>query len=396
MTLKKQQWLQLLSLTLAHAVADTYVGIIAPVLAPMQTHYKISMSLLIIISSMIGFCANIFQIPIGHIKATWRTPVFIAIGVLLAGTAVFIPNLPPGNISLIGMVAIAAAAGFGVATVHPEGLRAVHGLDRISPSLSTAVFMVAGFCGFAIGAVLSSTLTEHFGLRSLRWLYLAAPLAIIPLLLTKIKLHIDTRSKDDEPERSSEIPSIPFMPLLLMATILATGSAIQATLLPTYLYKEVGYSLSFSGLSFTLFGAGGVVGAITWGMLAPKIGHLRILIFGTLLGAPLTALYLWLAPQSKMAALLLVFTAFIVYTGFPMCVTLARYAKSSLHFSQRIGLISGGSWGVAAMSIWILGPISEKTGFGPLLHLTWIGYLIACVIAIWILRQQKRIFQETT
>jgi len=389
MTIKTQQWMQLLSLTLAHAVADTYVGIIAPVLVPMQAHYKVSLSLLIVVASMMGFCSNVFQVPIGHIRATWKTPAFIAMGVMLAGLSVFIPNLPAGNLSLYGMVAIAAIAGFGVATVHPEGLRAVHGLDRISPSLSTAIFMVAGFCGFASGAFLSSTITQYHGLNSIRWLYLAAPLSIILLLSTRVRLHVDTRKKEDAPETSSEIPSVPFLPLLLMAAILATCSGVQATLLPTFLHKEVGYSLSFSGLSFTLFGVGGVAGAITWGALAPRIGHLKVLIMGTLLGAPLTALYLWLAPQSKWAAILLIFTAFIVYTGFPLCVTLARYAQSSLHFSQRIGLISGATWGIAAVFLWILSPISARTGFGPLLHLIWIGYLIACGIAVYIKRRVK-------
>jgi len=390
METKKQQWLQLLSLTLAHAVADTYVGIIAPVLVPMQMHYQFKMSLLIIIASMIGFCSNVFQVPIGNYRATWKTPVFIAMGVLLAGTSVFIPNLPAiGNLSLVGMIAIAAVAGFGVATVHPEGLRAVHGLDKLPPSLATAIFMVTGFCGFASGAYLSSSLTQHFGLNSIMWLYLVAPISIIPLLLCKVKLHVDTRKPDDKPETSDEIPSVPFIPLFIMGTLLATSSFMQATLLPTFLHKEAGYSLSFSGLSFTLFGVGGVIGALTWGALAPRIGHLKVLIMGTLLGAPLTALYLWLAPQSKLAVIVLMFTAFIVYSGFPLCVTLARYAKSRLHFSQRIGLISGATWGTAAVVIWILSPITEHTGFGPLLHLVWIGYLIACGIAIYILKKMK-------
>lgn len=387
---KKQQWTQLAALTFAHAVADTYVGIIAPVLAPMQTHYKVTMSLLVIVASMMGFCANVFQVPIGHFRATWKTPVFIAIGIMLAGTSVFMPNLPAaGNLSMTGMVAIAAVAGFGVAIVHPEGLRAVHGLDKLPPSLATAIFMVTGFCGFASGAYISSALTQHFGLKSIMWLYLAAPISIIPLMLSRVKLHVDTRTADDEPETSDEIPSVPFIPLFIMGTVLATCSFMQATLLPTFLHKEAGYSLSFSGLSFTLFGIGGVVGAITWGALAPRFGHIRVLIFVTLLGAPLTLIYLLTAPLHKMAVLILVFTAFIVYTGFPLCVTLARYAKSNLHFGQRISLISGATWGTAAMVIWILSPISDHTGFGPLLHLVWVGYLIACGIAVYIHRKMR-------
>ena len=56
---------------------------------------------------------------------------------------------------------------------------ALHGLDRISASLSTAVFMVAGFVGFASGAILSTSLTERWGLQSLAWLYLAAPVWLV-------------------------------------------------------------------------------------------------------------------------------------------------------------------------------------------------------------------------
>ncbi len=391
MQTKNRQWIQLFALTFTHAVADTYVGIIAPVLAPMQTHYGVSMPLLIVVASMMGFCSNVFQVPIGHFRASWRTPSFIAVGVMLAGTSVFIPNLPAaGNLSMAGMVAIAVVAGFGVATVHPEGLRAVHGLDKLPPSLATAIFMVTGFCGFAGGAYLSSALTQHSGLRSIMWLYLAAPVSIVPLLLSGVRLHVDTRKSGDEPETSAEIPSVPFLPLFWLATVLATCSFVQATLLPTYLHKEAGYSLSFGGLSFTLFGIGGVVGAITWGALAPRLGHIKVLIGVTLLGAPLTLLYLLIAPRHTMAVLLLMVTAFIVYTGFPLCVTLARYAKSRLHFSQRIGLISGATWGIAAVIIWVISPATAHHGFGPLLHLVWVGYLIACGIALSILKTARR------
>jgi MFS family permease len=169
-----------------------------------------------------------------------------------------------------------------------------------------------------------------------------------------------------------------------MASILAICSQIQATLLPAYLQKEAGYSLSFSGLSFTLFGLGGMVGAVTWGALAPRLGHLRLLISLTLLGAPMTFIYLFWAPHSKLAVLFLAFTGFIVYTGFPLCITLARYAQSSLRFGQRMGFASGGTWGIAAMTLWCLAPLSNYTGLGPLLHLIWVGYIVAASIGIYI------------
>lgn len=384
-----QQWRQLLALTFAHAVADTYGGIIAPVIIPMRDHYGVSIAMLIFVTSLLGFASNIFQIPVGHLRATWSSPKLICLGVLLAGSAVFIPGLPAGPLSVVWMSLVTLVAGFGIATVHPEGLRAVHGLDKLPASLATAVFMVAGFMGFASGALLSSTLTERFGLGSLLWLYAIAPVAALALYTSGLRLPVESDKAQEEVKPRDNIPSIPYGPLFVMAAILATCSQIQATLLPSYLHEEVGFSLSFSGFSFTLFGLGGMVGAVTWGALAPRLGHLRVLLFATLVGAPLTALYLWLAPHTKAAAALLAFTGFIVYTGFPLCITLARYAATSMRFSQRMGLISGGSWGIAAMVMWALGPLTDVTGLGSLLHLIWIGYLIAVVLILIEIRRRR-------
>lgn len=386
-------WRQLLALTFTHAIADTYVGIIAPILIPMRDRYGLPLSGLIFIASLLGFSSNIFQIPVGHLRATWRSPILIVMGVLLAGLTVLIPTLPVTALSPVWMSLLALLAGFGVATVHPEGLRALHGIHHISSSLTTAIFMVSGFMGFAGGALLSATLTDCFGLNSLRWLYLAAPIAAVVISVCGLRLPIETPVSQvaaPPPTRPENIPGLAFGPLFLMAAILATCSQIQATLLPSYLHEEAGYSLSFSGLSFTLFGVGGTVGAILWGLLAPRFGHLRILLFSSLVGAPLTAIYLFCAPYSTAAAWLLILTGFIVYTGFPLCITLARYADSRLRFGTRMGLASGGSWAIAAIALWILGPLTPHTGIGPLLHLIWIGYLGTAGLTWHLMRHSHR------
>ena len=387
---RSRQWRQLLALTFAHLIADVYVGLIAPVLIPMRDRYDVSLTALIVITSLLAFSANVFQVPIGYLRATWTRPWLICGGVLLAGVSVSIPCLPVGPGSVIGMGALAMLAGLGVAAVHPEGLRAVHGLDAISSSLSTAVFMVAGFMGFSGGALLSATLTERFGLDSLMMLYLLAPLAIIPLLLSGVRLPVESAKPQSQELPSAErerTPIVPFVTLFVMASVLAICSQIQSTLLPSYLHEEAGYTLSFSGLSVTLFGVGGMVGAVVWGALAPRLGHLRVLLGTTLAGAPLTMLYLWLAPQTQSAAAVLAFTGFIVYTGFPLCIALARYSNSSLRVSQRMGLISGGTWGIAAVMLWIIGPIVERVGMRPLLHLIWFGYLAVAAMTLWQMRR---------
>jgi FSR family fosmidomycin resistance protein-like MFS transporter len=386
----RKEWFQLASLTLAHAVADIFVGFISPILVTLCSQYQVSISWLIFASSILAFSSNIFQIPIGHLHAKLTSPILIAGGVLLAGTSVFMTQLPlTGTLSVVVMSIIAMIAGLGVATVHPEGLRAVHGLKLIPSSLSTGVFMVAGFFGFSGGALISSRLVATYGMGSLAYLYLLAPLSIIPLALCKLRLPIEAEMVQEKPAPTDTIPHVPFVPLFITATLLAICSQIQASMLPAYLEKEAGYTLSFSGLSFALFGLGGLVGAVTWGSLAPRIGHLRILVSVTLIGAPMTLLYLLWAPHSQWAVALLAFTGFIVYTGFPLCITLARYSISSLRFGQRMGLASGGTWGIAAMTLWCLAPLSNYTGLGPLLHLIWVGYILAGLIALYAARRAE-------
>jgi hypothetical protein len=51
----------------------------------------------------------------------------------------------------------------------------------------------------------------------------------------------------------------------------------------------------------------------------------RVLLATALCRWPFTALYLWLAPQTKGAVAVLAFTGFIVYTDFP-CRGVARIA----------------------------------------------------------------------
>ena len=106
-----RQWRQLLALSLAHAVNDMFVGMIAPVIVPMRDRYGLSLALLIFVVSLLGFSSNIFQIPIGHLRARWRDPRLICIGVMLAGTAVFIPCLPLGAARVTVMALITLVSG---------------------------------------------------------------------------------------------------------------------------------------------------------------------------------------------------------------------------------------------------------------------------------------------
>lgn len=391
---RAKQWRQLLSLTFAHFLVDMFVGIPAPVLVPMRDRSGLTMGVLIFVSTLLVFAANVLQIPVGGMRLKNAKPHFLALAVALSGLSVIVPNVPRGGAAVALMVIFAALGGLGTAILHPVGLESLHKLDCITPSLSTAVFMVAGFSGFAGGAWLSATLTQHFGLKSLFLLYTLVPFAVAALYAAKVRLPVEGERAVPPPAMADAFPHLPFGPLFAMAALLATSSQIQATLLPSYLHSEVtpGYSLSFSGFSFALYGIGSMLGGVLWGAVAPRLGLLRVLLVLPLVGTVATVAYLGLAPCTAWAAPLLLIAGFTSYSVFPFSITLARFSDSPMRLGTRMGLMSGGSWGIAAAALWVIGPFTEKRygiGMGPFLHLVWCGYVTAACIALWLARRKQ-------
>ena len=380
-----RQWQQLMALTFAHTVVDLFVGMLTPLLIPMQNWYGVSLSALIFVVTMKGFSSNVLQIPCGLIRPGKGKPHLIAIALVFAGCATWIPNLPRGRMAIPLMILCAIVAGFGTALLHPIGLRALQGLDRIASSLSTSIFMVAGFSGFAGGAWLSATLVQHFGLSSVFLLCTLVPLAAAAVYATGVRLHLDNEHPVRSPsDPNAAFPKLPFVPLFLLASFTATSSQIQSVLLPSYLHDTVGYSLSFSGFSFAMYGIGSMIGAVVWGAAASRAGIVRLLTVFPFLGVLFTTLYLWAIPHGRWATPLLAMAGFTAYTVFPLSITLARYSASRLPLGVRMGLMSGGSWSLAAMSMWVISPFADPQqgiGFRPFLHLVWVGYLVAGCVA---------------
>jgi len=386
-TTKGHQWIQLLVLMAAHGVADFYSGILTPILVPLRGWSGLSLADWVFITATMGLACNLFQLPIGHARATWRHPGLIVIGLLLACLPALTPLLPLSPNLWMHGIALGIVAGFGVACVHPEGLRAVHGLNRIAPSVATSVFMIGGFTGYASGAWCSAALVERWGLAQLPWLALAAGATLLALLAVRVRLPVENAS-DTPATRPAEMPILRFLPLFAITVSTSVGAATLATFLPTYLHERGGFSLSYGGLSVTLFGIGSKAGALTWGALAPRLGILRTMRLGGLIGATAMAVYLLLARRSVWMLPLLMLAAFALAAIYPLTISLARFAVSRLRMGQRMSLMVGGTWGLACLLLWALGPIAEQFGLETALGVIAGAYAIAAA-GVWRMRDEE-------
>lgn len=382
----RKQWLQLGGVTLVHLFADLFGGLLPAVLPVLRESYGLSLTMGVALMTVLGFAANGVQILIGHLRTERREPLFLSLGIVLASTLVLIAFVPQGPWAVPLFFLLMLVGGTGIAAVHPEGLRAIHTLDRLPSAVSTAFFMVGGFAGFSGGAFVAAILVAQWGLKGLAVLLLCPVMGLILIAVLRVQLAVEGAG-GTAAAVSPQIPQLPFGHLLAMGTFVAMSSTVIPSLLPTYLYEQ-GQGLPFGGMSVLLFGVGGAVGSVFWGYVAHRRGYLQTLTLGLLLGVPLLAIYMFGSPRPG-ALVFLVLGGFCVYAAYPLIVTMARYALG-LRLGQRLGLIVGGSWGIAGVVFLGLGAWADRVGVGPVLRYAWAGYLVTALYGAWLLLRLRR------
>jgi FSR family fosmidomycin resistance protein-like MFS transporter len=333
----------------------------------------------------VPLASNIVQILTGHLRPHKTTPFFLYVGVILSASICLMALAPKSAGGIVLLLVLGMISGSGVAVAHPEGLRAVHALDRISPALSTAVFMTSGFFGFASGGAFSAGLVASYGLKGLYPLALCLIGGIAAILLSKVRLAVD--HEDATPNGTVAEPTpeaLPFWKVLVIGLPAAVSTTVILQLTPTHLH-ELGFTLTFGGVSTAMFGWGSAVGPFFWAALAHRKGDLPCSLWAFVLAAPFILLYLFFI-QHAAAAWLLLGVGFSSMSAYVLTISLARNARG-WSLGRRMAFIVGGTWGIAQVIFMILARVAGWVGTGPILDLTPAGYILSGLCAFYVLRQ---------
>ncbi len=381
-----QQAFHLLILMGAHITGDLLGGILGAILPALRAHFNLSLSAGLNLIALMGMSCNIFQVVAGHFQTTNSRPWGLSIGLVLACLIPLIGLVPAGYPHFAGLAALLIVGGVGVAWIHPNGLRGVHHLHRIPSSISTALFMVGGFAGFSSGAWISGAIVEKAGLPGLAWLI---PLGLVMALivpLSGLRLSTDENTAPAATDPHG-VPGVAFPHLLTMGVLAALAAVILTTLLPTHLH-QLGFPLSIGGRTVFFFGLGGAAGSLFWGYMAHHKGYGFALRGSLGMGIPILIAYLLLAAK-PWAFWLLLLASFFLYAAYPLIVTLARHSSSCMPLGKRMGLIVGGSWGIAGLVLMGLGPVGESFGLAPILHLSWVCYILTFIYSVFTLSVKR-------
>ncbi|MCP4712374.1 MAG: MFS transporter, partial [Planctomycetes bacterium] len=205
-TSKKRQWTQLIILTYVHFVVDVFAGMLPALLPQIREDYGLSRTRVIILLTVMNLVCNGTQIATGNLRAKKRSMLFLPVGLLLSAVMCLMALAPHDGSAEYWFYIMAVVSGIGIAIVHPEGLRAVHGLDEIPGSICTAVFMMGGFFGFAVGEWVSTELVMWRGgsLEGLYYLIPAALFGFVVLWMIKVRLSLEEDHENGSVQEISE------------------------------------------------------------------------------------------------------------------------------------------------------------------------------------------------
>lgn len=380
------QWAQLLALSSVHFTVDMFGNMLPSILPAVRSEFSISLSLGAFVLAALTITANGIQLFTGRLRSEHTRPLFLYLGMVLAVCICLLPALPRSALGISILIFLGVVCGGGIGIVHPEGLRGIHTLTRIPPAISTAVFMVGGFVGFASGGAISAALVSRFGLKGLYPLLLCPIFGILMVMLLRIRLAVESIPTDALTPRVAKI-NLDFRLVMIMAMPAAVSTTLIAMLLPTQL-EELGFALTFGGFSATMFGLGGALGSFVWAAIAHRKGELLCSTLAFLLAGPFAFAYLLLL--SRTWAIWIVFAAgFFAFAAYILLITLARYAAGA-GLGSRMAWIVGGTWLFASIVFMPLAAIADRFGTAQVMKYAPIGYLLSGLFGIYILLRNRK------
>ncbi|MGQ9598612.1 MAG: MFS transporter [Anaerolineae bacterium] len=351
---------RVLTLTVGHAVHDTYAAFLSPLLPVFIEALDLS-------RTAAGLLSVFYQGPsllqplIGHFSdqvPAHRVRYWVILAPTVAGVAMSLLGIMPAY-SLLALSL--TVAGLNSAFLHSIGPVMAGRLSGKSLGQGMGLWMVGGELGRTLGPVVIAATIQWLTLKGTPWL-------VVGGFLTSILLYGRLRdvpgrpfSREDRPawHQALRVMRPLLAPLLGIIIVRAFMLAALTTYLPVFLTEE-GAALWFAGISLSVLEAAGVVGALWGGSLSDRLGRRTVLLASLILTPALMLAFLAVDGWGRFPLLLLLgFTALsltpvimaLVQESFPENRALANGAYMALSFGLRSGAVVvlgaiGDFWGM--------------------------------------------------
>jgi MFS transporter, FSR family, fosmidomycin resistance protein len=328
------------ALSSGHLFTDVNQGAVAALLPFLVAERGISLAAAGALITAATLSSSIVQPLFGVFSDRRPLPVFMPLGLLLAGVGIALAGVAP-TFPLILLCVI--LSGIGVAAFHPEAARFANYVSGSRRARGMSFFSVGGNAGFALGPVMTTPLILFFGLPGT--LFLALPAALMAaVLFFELPRMLGFRPQENGSEKTRPEPAPerwgPFSVMIGVITVRSFVYFGLVAFVAAYYASVLGTSPAFGNAALTAMLFGGAAGTLIAGPLADRFGRKAVLVASMLIIGPLVYAFTLAGPFVGMALLVLVGAATIGTFG----VTVVMGQE---YLPGRIGLAAGVTMGLS-------------------------------------------------
>lgn len=361
---------QVVTISAAHAVHDTYTGFLPPLLPILIERFALS-------NTQAGVLSAFLQIPslaqpvIGHLADHLSLRYLFILAPAVSATLMSLVGIAPGYLwvaSLLFMTGLSSASLHAIGPVMAGRVSGKH-LGR-----GMSFWMVGGELGRTLGPLLIVSAIGWFSIHNTVWLMVGGWIAsfVVFMQLRQVPGRpIDSRN--NLPWRAAIQKMRPFLFALAGLQLVRSFSSVAlTTFLPIFL-EEQGQSLFWAGASLSILEAAGVLGALMGGSLSDRFGRRRVLSVSMIATSGLIVIFLVLSDWSQRAIL-----PVLGFTSLSMTPVIMAIAQECYPDNRALanGVYMAFSFVIRSLVLILYGVITDLIGLRN-------GYLLSAVLLLF-------------
>ncbi|MDD3237954.1 MAG: MFS transporter [Candidatus Gastranaerophilales bacterium] len=349
-------------LSTGHFVLDAYSGFLNPILPFIAANLGISMAIASLMVSASNLTASLSQPLFGFIADKWKKRFFIFWGMLFASIFLSLIGIAPTPWILALCIILGS---MGVSFFHPQATSFAAffaGDDNNSTQMSK--YIAAGTIGYAIGPLISSGITDHFGLHSLPFAAIFGVLLAFSMFFFIPKLSLVSTKKTEFTffGAFSDMFKNRTVRILIMTSILKSLIVSSFCLILPFYWKNLGFNATKIGFILFVFMLLGGLGIVASPYIEKLYGAKRVFYLSMMFVFPLSLLFYFAELKMPVFAVIPLFIiGFVSFLSVPLNMVMAQ--KTMPQYNSMIsGFIGGFSWGVVGLLLPLITLLAEKFG----------------------------------
>ena len=262
-------------LTLGHGLSDSYSSFINPILPFIVANIGASLALATCAMSASQLFSSMMQPVFGFIADKWQKRFFIFWGIILASVAFSLSGLVNNIWQLAACLII---GGLGVGFYHPQATGFVVRYSGNNLAKNMSIFIAAGTIGYSLGPIISSAITQLFGVTKLPiasiWGLIFA--FCLFLFVPKIQAKNFVKNKNSFKQTLFDIFSNKTIRILIMVSALKSLVTSSFSILMPFYWKELGYNAFQIGIAVFVFLTVGAFGTYISSKYEKIIGYKNV------------------------------------------------------------------------------------------------------------------------